>query len=120
MIAAASPSINALDVLGSTSDINMKGNGGRARNALHIAAIVNQSQNVSLILKAGVNVHATAEGGITPLCLAFESLYTITRSSGEWSFSGEGTGWTALNAATVRRHEEVVQTLAQAMRRPNA
>ena len=33
---------------------------------------------------------------------------------------GEGTGWTALNAATVRRHEEVVQTLAQAMRRPNA
>ena len=70
MIAAASPSINALDVLGSTSDINMKGNGGRARNALHIAAIVNQSQNVSLILKAGVNVHATAERGITPLCLA--------------------------------------------------
>lgn len=71
LIAAASPSTDALEhVLRITPDVNITEAGPLKRNALHFAAMSNQSKNVSVLLRAGVNMHATADGGVTPVFLA--------------------------------------------------
>lgn len=71
LVAAASPSTVALEsVLRNTPDVNITENGRFKRNALHFAAISNQPRNVSLLLRAGVDINAAAEGGITPIFLA--------------------------------------------------
>ncbi|KAI9857093.1 MAG: hypothetical protein M1824_005018 [Vezdaea acicularis] len=159
LIAAASPSIDALKhVLCVTEDVNMIENGSGGRNALHIAAVANQPKIASVLLMHGVNVHAVAEGGITPLCLAcmcgheevvrvlieegladpnvrdlsqFTPLHAaatnghleVTRlllEHGADPWLTESTGWTPLNAATIKKNEKVVQALTQAMERQNA
>jgi ankyrin repeat protein len=140
-------------VLRTTSDINITENESLERNALHVAAIFNQPNNVSLLLRTDVNVHAVAEEGITPISLAcmvdHAKVVQVLVEEGkadpnvrDWSqctslhaaamnghlevtrvllehgadpWLSETTGWTTMNAATIKRHEEVVQMLAQAM-----
>ncbi|KAJ9664001.1 hypothetical protein H2198_000504 [Neophaeococcomyces mojaviensis] len=71
LIAAASPSVIVLErALSSTHNVDMREDGPGKRNALHIAVVANQAPNVSLLLSSGVDVHAKASGGITPLHLA--------------------------------------------------
>lgn len=71
LMAAASPSVFILEhTLGTTHDVNMREHGPGKRSALHIAIVANLAPNVSLLLRSGADVHAIAEGGITPLHLA--------------------------------------------------
>ncbi|KAJ4304789.1 hypothetical protein N0V90_000317 [Kalmusia sp. IMI 367209] len=156
LIAAASPSIEALErVIRTTPDVNIKEDGPLQRNALHIAAIANQPRNVSRLLRARVDIHATANGGITPIFLACMTGYTevvrifleegnqdpnvrdanqntllhaaavtnridvtrmlLERGADPWAV--EDSGWTPLNVAVTKRHDELVRVLAQAMER---
>ena len=159
LAAAASPSINTFKhILDSTSDISMTENGRGARNALHIAAVANQPQNVSLLLRANVNMHARAKRGITPLWLACmcghrevlrvlieegnadsnardtnlctplhaavmhghsaTTIVLLEYGADLWLI--EATKWTALYAAILKGHKEIVKMLTQAMKTPNA
>jgi ankyrin repeat protein len=95
LIAAASPSIDALERgLRITPDINITEDGPLKRNALHMAAISNQPKNLSLLLRAGMNVHATVDGGITPLFLAcmfdHAEVVTVLIEEGNEDPNGEG------------------------------
>ena len=71
LVAAASPNVIALEYeLRTAVDINVIEPTPTRRNALHIAAAASQPQNISLLLRAGVNAHAKAEKEVTPLQLA--------------------------------------------------
>lgn len=71
LVAAASPNIIALEYeLRTALDINVIESTPTRRNALHIATAADQPENISLLLRAGVNVHAKAEKEVTPLQLA--------------------------------------------------
>lgn len=154
LVAAASPSIILLErQLQIAPNCNITESGPLGRNAIHIAVISNQPRNVSLLLRAGVDVHARADGGVTPLILASmigraevvrvileegkvdpnerdayqnTSLHAaavnghldvvkvlLERGADPWVVGSSG--WTPLQVAVIKKSEEVIRALTQAM-----
>lgn len=88
------------------------------RNGLHVAAISNQPKNVSLLLRNGANVHAIAEGGITPITLACmvghaEIVRVLIEEGNANPNVRDWSQGTPLHAAAINGHLEVTRVLLE-------